>query len=320
MKSGQEQFLSVDLGGTNLRLGRLNDAGDILERKALSADLVRRPEDLISVLKVECERMAAGGPVPRGLALGIPGLVDFDSGTVLQSPHFPLWQDVPLREELRKLLPFPVLMDNDANQAALGEAWKGAARTWQDFILVTLGTGIGGGIVTSGKIFRGPSSFAGEIGHIVIARRGRPDAVGIHGSLESFASQSGLKAILAEVQKSAQVSPEILALTPSSSDLPEALHRLAGQGDEAAIEIWRDFGNALGCGLSSLAHTLGIFRFVIGGGLSQAADCFFPASLEAARAASYPALRERIEVIRAALGADAGLVGGVPQILASLQS
>jgi glucokinase len=306
-------FLSVDLGGTNLRLGRLTEQGEIQKIWNGAAAAVGRPEDLIAILARESRGMAAEipGAEIRGLALGIPGLVDFRSGTVLQSPHFPLWQDVKLRDELQKQLPFPVAMDNDANQAALGEGWKGAARGWQDFILITLGTGVGGGIVTESRIFRGPFGFAGEVGHIVIDRHGPPGALGSGGTLESFCSQSGLKLQIGSLQKHQNLAPEIAGLNVESPTLPEELFALAEKGSAAARAIWEDFGRVLGCAVASLGHAFGIFRYVIAGGLAGAWDFFHSACREEALARSYASTREQIQIVRAQLGNDAGLIGGV---------
>jgi Transcriptional regulator/sugar kinase len=312
-------YLSVDLGGTNLRMGVLDAQGKILALRQLSADRVRDPGELVQVLAEESLKLAkennSSESKIRGLALGIPGLVDGSQGIVLQSPHFPLWREISVREELEKLLPWPIVMDNDANQAALGEAWKGAGRDWKDFVLLTLGTGIGGGIILDGKIFHGPTGFAGELGHIVIERHGLPGALGSGGTLESLASSSGLQVQVASMQKKKSgVASEILQLRTDSAALPEELCKLAHKGNIAAQEIWEDFGNALGCGIASAAHTLGVFNFVIGGGLTAAWEFFGQFCQEVAKKRSYSSLQDRLQVVRARLGNEAGLVGGVRQI------
>lgn len=309
-------YLSVDLGGTHLRIGVLTSEGKLLALRQISADRVREPEDLVQTLVQESLKLAVenerNDAKIGGLALGIPGLVDPAAGIVYQSPHFPLWREISLKEELGKLLPWPLVMDNDANQAALGEAWKGAGRDWKDFVLLTLGTGIGGGIILEGKNFHGPHGFAGEVGHIVIDRHGLPGALGSGGTLESLASLSGLQVQIRHFQeKKSGVAAEILALDADSPSLPEELCKLAETGSLAAVEIWEDFGNALGCGIASVAHTLGIFNFVIGGGLTGAWEFFGPFAEEVAKKRSYSALQDRIQVVRARLGSEGGLIGGV---------
>lgn len=312
-----EAYLSVDLGGTSLRLALLDAEAQILAQQVLSSDLVREAEGLIRVLSQEAElfrfRAEKVEAEIRGMALGIPGLVDVARGVVRQSPHFPVWRDVALREALQAALPFPVVMDNDANQAALGEAWKGAGREWPSFILLTLGTGIGGGILLDGKVFHGPNGFAGEVGHIVIERKGLPGALGSRGTLESLASQSGLQLQLENLQKSAgekTASPELRKLDPKDSTLPERLFELARAGDPGARALWEDFGAALGCGIASLSLAFGFERFVIGGGLSAAWEFFEDSCRAEAQGRVYASLAPRLEIVRAKLGNDAGLIGG----------
>ena len=305
-------YLSVDLGGTSLRMALLDEQGKILSQQTISSDLVRDEEGLIKVLSQETElfrfRAEKIETEIAGMALGIPGLVDSTQGLVLQSPHFPLWKDIALRDAFQNKFPFPVLMENDANQAALGEAWKGAGQDWPNFILLTLGTGIGGGIIQEGKIFHGPNGFAGEIGHIVIDRRGPTGALGSQGTLESLASQSGLKLQLGNFQN-------LQRLLVNDSTLPEKLFELAAAGDNDALKMWREMGAALGCGIASLSLAFGYDRFVIGGGLSAAWSFFEKSCREEAARRTYSALAPNLKIVPASLGQDAGLIGGVRRLI-----
>ena len=315
-----QHYLSVDIGGTSLRLALIEESGEILLQRNLASDLVRKGEELLNVLAEETrdlikESQERSGSI-GGLALGVPGLVDARNGVVRQSPHFPLWRDLALREPLQKLFPFPVVMDNDANHAALGEAWLGAGRAWPDFILITLGTGVGGGIILNGQIFRGPSGFAGEIGHMVIDRNGLPGALGSRGTLETLVSQSGLKLQSQKLWENAgkETSATILDLDPEATDLPKTLFDLAADGVEAAQSIWKEFGSALGCGIVSLANAFGYLRFAIGGGLSGAWKFFDESCRKEIEGRTYETLAADIEVVPATLGNDAGLIGGVRAI------
>lgn len=310
-----DSYLSVDLGGTSLRMALLDAEGAFLAQQVLSSDLVRKGADLIKVLSQEAElfrfRAEKIYAEIRGMALGIPGLVDSGRGVVRQSPHFPEWRDVPLREALQSALPFPVVMENDANQAALGEAWKGAGREWPSFILLTLGTGVGGGVILDGKIFHGPNGFAGEMGHIVLERRGLPGALGSRGTLETLASQSGLRLQLESLQNAGGLPAAISDLDPADPALPEKLFQAASAGESVALEIWREFGVALGCGIASLGLAFGFERFVVGGGLSAAWRFFEKGLREEIQDRVYPCLAERMETAPAKLGNNAGLLGGV---------
>jgi glucokinase len=318
-------YLSVDLGGTSLRMALIDEAGQILTQQSISSDLVREESGLIKVLLQEAElfrfRAEKIDAEIRGMALGIPGLVDSARGLVLQSPHFPAWRNIALRDALKKDFSFPVLMDNDANQAALGEAWQGAGREWPSFILWTLGTGIGGGIILDGNIFHGPNGFAGEVGHMVIERGGLPGALGSRGTLESLASQSGLKLQLEQLQKSKPSPPlseAMQRLDYNECALPEKLFDLAASGDTGALTLWQDFGAALGCGIASLGLAFGCDRFVIGGGLSAAWRFFEQSCREEAGRRVYSSLAARLEILPAKLGNDAGLIGGARAIQQAL--
>jgi len=313
-----ERFLSVDLGGTSLRMARFDGDAKLLESETIASARVRNPERLAEEIRALALKLSSNEKSAiSGLALGIPGLVDSRTGIVHRSPHFPEWRDVPLADQLQRDFSFPVSMDNDANQAALGESWKGAGRHWKDFFLITLGTGIGGGIILDGNIYRGPSGFAGELGHIVIDRGGHSGALGSAGTLETLASQSGLCASLQRLQKySKNLSPSLSACGAQASDLPRQLYDLAKSGDPDARAIWEDLGNALGAGIASTAHTLGIFKCVIGGGLSGAWEFFGDASLRTARSCSYDYTAAELEIVPAELGDQAGLIGGVKRLKA----
>jgi len=313
----KEIFLSVDLGGTTVKLGALDASGKVLTSHSLSSQLVQGPDQLVQVLSQECkniqDRPELVGQRLKGLALGIPGLVQYPEGVVHQSPHFPQWKKIFLKNELENRLPFPVYMENDANKAALGEAWFGAGKNWSDFIMLTLGTGVGGGIIVDRKIFHGSMGFAGEVGHMVIDRFGPPGALGIRGTLETLTSLSGLRDRWDEIKKQTQ-DPEIDGLDGQSPRLPEELRELALKGNQAARKIWKDFGSALACGIGSLANCLGIFNFILGGGLAGAWDVFSESCREELPKRMYPITAKRVRIERAQLGNEAGLVGAIPMI------
>jgi len=314
-------FLSVDLGGTSLRIGVLNGAGEVLTLKALNSDRVRKPQDLVDRLSEEFLKFSQDPKLPGqaivGAGLGVPGLVHHQDGTIFQSPHFPQWKNFALRKELASRLPFPIYLENDANKAALGEAWFGAGKKLNDFVMLTLGTGIGAGIIVDRKVFHGSQGFAGEIGHIVIEWEGLPGALGIKGTLETFASMSGLRLHIQAIQnvfKDDEEKDLICEIDLEDPHFPEVLAKMAQEGNVLAIGLWKQFGKALACGVASLANTLGIFNFVIGGGLIGAWDLFYPAYEKEIPQRIYESIAPLIKLIKAELGNDAGLVGAVPMI------
>lgn len=317
----KELFLSVDLGGTSLRIGVLDSTGKILTQLTLNSDRVRKPQELVQCLTEEFLKFYQDTNLPGsaivGAGLGIPGLVHQQEGKIFQSPHFPLWKNFALKNELQSRLPFPIFLENDANKAALGEAYFGAGKDLEDFVMLTLGTGIGAGIIFRRQVFHGSQGFAGEVGHIVIEREGLPGALGIQGTLETFASMSGLRLHLTEIQNAYAGDPEkdpICNLKVEDPKFPEKLAGMAKEGNVLAIGLWKQFGKALACGIASLANTLGIFNYVIGGGLTGSWDLFYPACQRELPKRIYPSTFQLIQIQRAQLGNEAGLVGAIPLI------
>lgn len=321
----REIFLSVDLGGTNLRLAALDGSGKIIRHTALDSSTVRDSAALTECLAVELKKIQSDPALKegsvQGVGLGIPGLVDVRKGTILQSPHFPQWNHFDLKKELSPRLPFPIFVENDANKAALGEAFFGAGKNLNDFVMMTLGTGVGAGIIVDRKVFHGTDGFAGEVGHMVIDMGGLPGALNIRGTLETFASASGLRLHLEELQKSKiPKSDPLQKLSPQDPRLPEELVRLAQEQNPGAEKLWDQFGRALACGIASLANILGIFNFILGGGLLGAWDLFYPPFQEELPHRIYRSTLDRIKLHRAALGQDAGLIGGVPLVQQGLKN
>lgn len=314
-------FLSVDLGGTFLKLGLLEASGKALYLKTIPSDEVRQAfqltERLIAEFLTLKENWESQGYQIRGAALGVPGLVDSKHGIIFQSPHFPQWHNFKLYDTLAPQLPFPLVLDNDANKAALGEAHFGAAKDIANFIMLTLGTGVGGGIVLDGAIFHGPQGLAGEVGHIIIDKDGMPGALGIQGTLETFASASGLRLRLSVIQSGSHGIPRtdpIFQLKPEAPDMPEHLERLAREGNTYAQSLWKTFGESLACGIASLANAFGIFNFVIGGGLAGAWGLFYPHCETEIPKRMYHTTAKKINILPTQLGQQAGLLGGIPMV------
>ncbi len=308
----ETRFISLDMGGTFLKVGILATPGHLLHETQISSQAFQAGETLASRLAELCLELAhRWGPI-SGMALGVPGLLEWPHGILRQSPHFPQWKDIPLQAQLSARLPFRVRLENDANKAALGEAYLGAGRDWPDFIMLTLGTGVGGAIVIHRQIFHGPLGFAGEFGHMTLERHGKAGALGIPGTLETLTSLSGLHLQCQEKEDCSLIDPWDV----QSPHLPEELFRWAQQGNETAQKIWEDFGQALACGISNLAHILGIFRFIVGGGLSGAWEAFAPACFAELPRRLYEHTAKLVDIRRAQLGNQAGLFGAIPMLSA----
>jgi glucokinase len=274
-------------------------------------------EALGAVAEELCSTISGEGEV-TAVGVGAPGLVDRD-GVLRAAPNLPGVDELPLRAGLASRLGLPVRADNDATCAAWGERQLGAARGKDNVVVATLGTGIGGGIITDGRLYRGANGFAGEIGHMVVEPHGPPCPCGQRGCWERYASGSGLGRLAREAAHAGQVQ-RVLEL---AGDDPEAVRgehvtRAAMEGDEGAREVFRRFAWWLALGLANLANAFDPEMFVIGGGLVEAGEVLF----EPARAAFSDLVeaaerRPDIAIVPAELGERAGAMGAAALACAS---
>ena len=313
--------IGVDLGGTNLRIAAVDEHGTLLEKTTTGTQVARGRDFVINEM---CEAIrAAVTKLPTstlvGIGIGVPGIIDMETGMLRESPNLPGWHDYPVRDEIERRLGTKVILENDANSAALGEKWLGAARDYDDMLMLTLGTGVGGGIVFGGRVWHGARGMAGEPGHITVEPDGPPCPCGNRGCLEQLASASAVVRMAREAI--ARGSSPALAQAAEASDglSAKSVYQMAVQGDGAAQQIYRRVGWALGIGLADLINLLNLPIYVIGGGGANAWDAFLPALLEEVRKRSFvyraTAPKEssgsgrKTIITRALLGGDAGLFG-----------
>jgi glucokinase len=313
--------IGVDLGGTNLRIAAVDEAGHLVEKLTLGAQVALGRNHVVremcgAIRQVE-ERHKALGEL-LGIGIGVPGIIDMYTGMVRQSPNLPDWIDYPAQAVIEEQLETRVFLENDANAAALGEKWLGAARDFDDMAMLTLGTGVGGGIVLGGRIWHGMTGMAGELGHMTVEPDGVPCRCGNSGCLESYASATAVVRMAKEA-----IAGGAAALAQAASSGREfsakAVYNLAVQGDEDARKIFRRVGRALGIALSGLVNALNLPMHVVGGGVSSAWDAFAPAIFDELRwrsmvykataSESSSASGARTLITRALLGSDAGLYG-----------
>jgi glucokinase len=258
----------------------------------------------------EVATAVCGGGELAGVGVGVPGLVD-RRGVLRFAPNLPGVTDMPIQAPLEAALGVPVRVDNDATCAAWGERQLGAARGYDDVILATLGTGIGGGIVAGGRLLRGANGFAGEIGHMVVDPEGPPCPCGQRGCWERFASGSGLGQV-GRRAAAAGAADRVLALAGGDPAQVRGEHVTvaAAEGDEGACTVLADFGWWVALGLANLANIFDPEAFVLGGGLVEAGDLL----LQPVRAAFADLLtgashRPQVDIVPASLGERAGAIG-----------
>lgn len=328
--------IGVDLGGTNLRIAAVDENGKIIEKITTGTEVSRGRDTVIfdmctAVQELTTKFRNSAGHL-AGIGIGVPGIIEMNSGMLRQSPNLPGWEDYPLREEIERRLGTKVVLENDANAAALGEKWLGAASNVDDMCMVTLGTGVGGGLVLQGRIWHGMSGMAGEIGHIQVDPDGPPCGCGSQGCLEQFASATAVKRMAIEAVANGS-APELgRAMHEEPEFSSKVVYQMAVQGDEPAKKIFLTVGKALGIALADLVNIFNLPMFVIGGGVSSAWEAFAPAMMEETRKNSFvyratapthnvpgvagnkihddslPTRRTTI-ITQAMLGSDAGLIG-----------
>jgi len=251
-----------------------------------------------------------------GVGIGVPGIIDMKTGMLRESPNLPGWSDYPVRDEIERRLGSRVILENDANAAALGEFWLGAGRDVNDLAMLTLGTGVGGGIILDGRVWHGMTGMAGELGHITVDREGPPCPCGSRGCVEQYASATAIKRMTLE-KIGERHAPELAKVLERDKEITaKHVFHLAMSGDPAAMEIFRAVGDALGVVIAGLVNALNLPMYVVGGGVSAGWDAFAPRMLEVVRkrsfvyAATAPDINKAGTVImRAKLGGDAGILG-----------
>lgn len=305
--------IGIDVGGTNLKAGLVGPQHAIIERREIETEAARGVDHVlarIAALILELRR-AAGlrGSAVRGIGVGVPGPLDFARGLVFNAPNLPGWVNVPVRDRLSAACGAAVQVENDANAAAYGEFVAGAGRDSHDMVFLTLGTGVGGGIVADGRVHRGAFGNAGEVGHVIVQPGGRACPCGQLGCLERYSSASAIEQRTAEALRAGRDSSLAAQLRAGREiDAPDVA-AAARAGDALAAEIWDDACRYLALACTTLQHIVNPRVVVLGGGLIRSGPQLLDpvrrhlAALTWKMAADCP----RIEL--ATLGGDAGVIG-----------
>jgi len=285
-----------DLGGTQLKYGLVDEKGTILLKDKV--DTPKGIQDLIALFGRVYRELRAKSPRPvAAVGFGIPGTYDLRRKRILQSPNYPALDGYDLDPALAREIDVPFQVDNDANMAAYGEWVAGAGRGVESLVLLTIGTGIGGGLILGGSLWRGRCGYGGEIGHIIVRPDGERCACGLQGCLETEASAP---AIVRKYQALAGRPEEVTA---------EEVYRRAKAGEEAARGAFAQAGYYLGIGLGIVINLLNPAKILLGGGVMTTGEFLLEPAVAEARNRSYRQSFACVAVERAALGNDAGLIG-----------
>lgn len=288
--------VGIDLGGTSIKAGVVTDSGEVVTEDNFDPGFARGPQAVLDTLADIFKRLGGG----EQLGIGVPGLLDRARGHLIASPNLPGFVDLSVKHELARRVGLPperVHVENDANAAAVGELWLGAGRGTRDALLVTLGTGIGGGLILNGELYAG-SGMAGEVGHVVVDPHGPPCGCGKRGCVETLASATAAR----RRALAAQLPPD------KPGDLPTLTAR-ARSGSLAELSLLREIGRDLGRGLGPVVCLLDLSTFVFGGGFSAALDLLEPGIREGLDERSYSGRGPHVRLLQATLGPSAGWIG-----------
>lgn len=301
-------LIGIDVGGTNLVASKINDEGKILSKISVPVNRAASAEKLCADI-VSLARSASQNDLIEAVGIGFPGLVDNKTGVVIQTPNMP-FHNTAFRELFQKEWNVPLYMGNDANCAAIGEYWAGAAKGCDIAVMITLGTGIGGGLMLNGKLFTGFANGGMEVGHMVIDPDGPTCGCGRKGCFEQYASATSLIRSAKEAMLS---SPDSLMWKACSGnvDTLQGIHvfKAAGEGDITAQKVLNRYIDYLAIGLANLINILQPEIICLGGGISNAQDTLLLNPLREQVRKYVFDKNAPLSLVRANLGNDAGLIG-----------
>lgn len=305
--SENSYVLAADVGGTNLRVAGVTSDGNIIHQISADTPQTGSADDLTDSIVRNAEScVTAIGGSPQAFGLAIAALINTREGRVIASPNLPELDGLELGPIVSSRLKIPVLLENDATAAGIGEQWLGASKHVGNSIFVTIGTGIGGGLILDGRPYRGADGTAGEIGHIVVKPGGAECGCGSRGCVEQYASATALVRIARELID--RDGP----ITAYQDDVPltaKRIYELAVEGEAFAIEAFRVMGRYLGIALGDLIDVLNPEMIVIGGGGAGGWDFFIEAAQSAIQDNAFKHPAGRVKLVRASLGSAAGILG-----------
>lgn len=306
-----KQFVfAADLGGTHLRGAIVDSEGRIHHQLKRHTPHAEKPNEIVRALVAaarECEENArTEGARVSAISVAVPGTVDVNEGVVIKAPNVPCLDGFRLGAALESELQWPAKLENDANAAAVGEMWQGAARGYTSIVCITLGTGVGGGIILNGELWRGADGSAAEVGHMALDPfAGVPCTCGSRGCLEVYASATAIVRMTREARPRYPDS----SLHTTENLTAKTIYEAGIAGDELAVEVFRRMGVYLGIGIASLINLLNPEIIVIGGGVASGWQLFEKHMRQQVLERAFPLPARRVRILPAECRDDAGLLG-----------
>ena len=313
--------IGIDLGGTNVKIALLKNVNIIVQKTSIETDKHKGRSKLIAEIIKIIKQLIKDNKLKKsqiaGIGIGVAGPINFDRGFIHNLTNIKGWKNTPLKQMLTKKIGIRTFVDNDVNVVTLGELAFGAGRGFKDILCLTLGTGVGGGIVLNGHLYRGPNFTAGEIGHIPISITGPKCNCGGTACIERYV---GNKFIIQRAKELVKNNKKSLILTYANNQIskitPKIISQAASDKDKTALLIWREVGNYLGIALSGLVNTLNPELIIIGGGVAKAGKPLFDSIKKTIKLRSMKNPASFVKVVPALLGEEAGIVGA--SVLADL--
>ena len=303
--------IGIDLGGTNIKAALVDHEEGIVKKISIPTEAHEGKQHVFEQLALAANDLKAStNETIIGIGLGIPGMVELDQKTVNNPPNLPGWEHVNIAEEIEQRTGLGCMVENDANVAALGSLYFGIGKQYDSFITLTLGTGIGGGIIYNGALFKGTHGMAGELGHMIINYEGPSSNSVTTGTIEAYLGQRFLSAHAAELIKQHPENPLYQSFNDRFDELePIDLTNAAEAGNELAKEIYRQAGQRLGYAIVNYAHMFDIRTFIVSGGVAKAGEWLFKSARETALQSMMLPYRTGFELIYEDLGNDSALLG-----------
>jgi len=303
--------VGIDLGGTNVKTALVDFNDGFVKMHSFPTQADKGKKFVLDNIAGEIKKLLSDGSYsPIGIGMGMPGMVTLDRKSVKNPPNLPGWKVENVADEMTKRTGLPCVIENDANLAALGSSTFGVGKNFSDFIMVTLGTGVGGGIIIKNKIYRGSTGAAGELGHVIIDYHGPLSNSNTRGGIEAYLGQRFLSRFAADMIRQFPENPLYKKFSENFDALePVDLSIAADNGNKLAIEILKKSGQKLGYAIVNYVHILDIRKIVVSGGVAKAGKLLLNPAAETAKTLLMPPFLEDFEIIYESLGNEAAILG-----------
>jgi len=306
-------FVGIDLGGTNIKGGIVDEDRTVLSRVSIPTEADQGPDHVIGRMADLVGRVIEEADLAKSdieaVGIGSPGSMSHTLGIIIKPPNLPGWENVPLRDRIKEMTGLPTTLENDANAAAWGEFWAGAGRGTRHMVMFTLGTGVGGGIITDGRLLRGHFDNGAELGHTIIQPGGRRCGCGQEGCLEAYASASYTARRATEAVEAGEASSLADVLRTEGEITSEDVVNAATANDPLAVRIFDETCHYLAVACVNMQHATNPERIVLAGGMIAAGDVLLEPIRRKAAEMTWKAADDLPEILFASLGNDAGFIG-----------